>query len=358
VEGLLLFVYIASWVRTREDVLFVLRFLFLGLILESLLMMYLGASGQESFKFAGMKARINDQDPYSSPSALGLARVGGTVGSPNGCAGYITMLLAPALSVLFSKYRQSLKLLAVLAFFMGGFALVLTFSRGGWLASFISVTLLLGFAARKIRIPRWILFSAVAAILIAGIAFKGAISDRLTNSDRGAAESRIPLMHTALEMIADNPILGVGVNNYPVRMQEYATPDVKWLYAVHNKYLLDWAEMGIGGLVALVWFLIVVVRRGFQSWKAADPYLSPIAVGLTAAMIGTMLHMMFELYRDALIVWVGAALITAIWHQTQMKLPQYSARSMRNASRPELHKVEQAPRNLPFRRTHGTPPSR
>jgi hypothetical protein len=92
--------------------------------------------------------------------------------------------------------------------------------------------------------------------------------------------------------------------------------------------------MGIGGLVALVWFLIVVVRRGFQSWKAADPYLSPIAVGLTAAMIGTMLHMMFELYRDALIVWVGAALITAIWHQTQMKLPQYSARSMRNPSRP------------------------
>ena len=334
VEGLLFYVYLASWVRTREDVLFVLRFLFLGLILESLLMMYLGASGQESFKFAGMKARIDDQDPYSSPSALGLPRVGGTVGSPNGCAGYLTMLLAPALSVLFSKYRQSLKSLAMLAFFVGGIALVLTFSRGGWLASFISVVLLFGFAARRIRIPRWVMFSAVAAVLIAGVIFKSAISDRLTNSDQGAAQSRIPLMHTAVEMIADNPVLGVGLNNYPLRMQEYATPDVQWLYTVHNKYLLDWAEMGIGGLFALVWFLVLMIRRGFQSWKAGDPFLSPIAMGLTAAMIATMLHMMVELYRDAFVVWVGAALITAIWHQTRMKLPQHSARGIRNVGQP------------------------
>lgn len=334
VEGMLLFIYLASWVRTREDVYFVLRFLFLGLILESLLMMYLSASGQASFKFAGIKTQVDEQDPYSSPSALGLPRVGGTVGSPNGCAAYLTMLLAPAISVLFTKYRQSLKLLGMAAFFLGGIALVLTFSRGGWLASFISVTLLFGFAARRIRIPRWILFSAAAAILIAGVAFKSAISDRLTNSDQGAAESRLPLMHTAVEMIADNPILGVGVNNYPLRMQEYATSDVRWLYTVHNKYLLDWAEMGIAGLVTLVWFLILIIRRGFQSWKAGDPYLSPIAMGLTAAVIATMLHMMVELYRDTLIVWVGAALIMAIWHQTQMKLPQPSALGIRNAGRP------------------------
>lgn len=334
VEGLLLFVYLASWIRTREDLAFVLQFLFLGLILESLIMMYLSASGQESFKFAGMKARVDDQDPYSSPSALGLPRVGGTVGSPNGCAGYITMLLAPAISVLFSKHKQSLKLLAILAFFMGGIALVLTFSRGGWLAAVISLTLLFGFVARKIRIPRWILFSAVAAILVVGIVFKTAISDRLTKSDEGAAQSRIPLMHTALEMIADNPVLGVGVNNYPLRMQEYATPDVQWLYTVHNKYLLDWAEMGIGGLIALLWFLFSTVRRGFQSWHANDPYLSPIVMGLTAAMIGVMLQMMLELYRSALEVWVGAALITAIWHQTRMKIRPHSAHGVRNTSEP------------------------
>jgi len=319
VEGLLLYIYLASWVRTREDVLFVLRFLFLGLMLESLLMMYLGASRQDSFHFAGMKARVDDQDPYSSPSALGLPRVGGTVGSPNGAGGYISMLMAPALSVLFTKYRQSLKWLALLAFSLGSIALVLTFSRAGWLATFVSITLLFGFASRRIRIPRWILFSTVAAILIAGVAFKSAISDRLTNSDRGAAQSRIPLAHTALEMIADNPILGVGVNNYPLRMQEYQTPDVEWQYTVHNKYLLDWAEMGIGGLVALVGFLVLAVRRGFQSWKAGDPFLSPIAMGLTAAMIGIILHMMFDIYREILIVCVGAALITAIWHQTRMK---------------------------------------
>lgn len=337
-EGLLLFVYVASWVRTREDVLFVLRFLFLGLIIESLLMMYLGASGQESFKFAGMKARIDDQDPYSSPSALGLPRVGGTVGSPNGCAGYISMLLAPALSVLFTRYRQSLKLLAMIAFFMGGIALVLTFSRGGWLASFLSVVLLFSFAARRIRIPRWVLFSAIAAVLITAIAFKSAISDRLTNSDQGAAASRIPLMHTALEMIADNPILGVGVNNYPLRMQEYATPDVEWLYTVHNKYLLDWAEMGIVGLIALLWFLLSTIRRGFQSWKAADPYLSPIAIGLSAAMIGIMVHMMLEYYREDLFVWLGAALITAIWYQTRAK----------SSPRAAVRQRELGSRSVPF----------
>ena len=95
------------------------------------------------------------------------------------------------------------------------------------------------------------------------------------------------------------PILGIGVNNYVAALPRYeATFAGDWLYTVHNKYLLVWAEAGIGGLVAFLWFLAATVRRGRSLWKERDPLLSPLALGLTAAFVGQMMHMAVDIFSS------------------------------------------------------------
>jgi O-antigen ligase len=134
---------------------------------------------------------------------------------------------------------------------------------------------------------------------VIAIAGGGLVADRLTRDDRGAAESRVPLMRLAEDVIRDNPVLGVGANNFPAVIEEYAGPELagEFVYTVHNKYLLVWSEAGIAALVAFLVFLGSALRCGWRCSLAGHALLSPLALGLTAAIAGRMVAMLVDLYR-------------------------------------------------------------
>jgi O-antigen ligase len=124
-------------------------------------------------------------------------------------------------------------------------------------------------------------------------------------------------MKLALRVIADNPILGVGANNLPIRLDDYAGLEMsgEWLYAVHNKYLLVWAEQGTLGLLAYLAFLLATLRNAWRCWKRSHSTLSPLALGLMAGLIGFMVHMAVDLFRDRpllQLLCVVSGLITAM----------------------------------------------
>src|SRR5437660_9547019 len=84
------------------------------------------------------------------------------------------------------------------------------------------------------------------------------------------------------------------------------------LYVVHNKYLLIWTETGMGGLFAYLAFLFAAVRMGWKCWKQNDGYLSMLALGITAAIIGQIVHMNFDVFRIGPVpelLWLLAALL-------------------------------------------------
>ena len=119
-------------------------------------------------------------------------------------------------------------------------------------------------------------------------------------------------------MIEDNPVLGVGANNFGIRMGDYVSADLvgAWIYTVHNKYLLVWAETGTGGLLAFLWFLVATLRRGFQCCRSYDRVLAPLALGLTAAICGHMTHMLTEVFNGrplSELLGITSGLITAIY---------------------------------------------
>lgn len=100
-------------------------------------------------------------------------------------------------------------------------------------------------------------------------------------------------------------------------MPQYLTSEYvgAWLYVVHNKYLLVWAETGIFALIAFLTFLLVTAYRGWQVWRRGDRFLSPLALAFTAAVIGQMVHMNFDIFNAQAQVqglWLVAALLAAM----------------------------------------------
>jgi O-antigen ligase len=65
-------------------------------------------------------------------------------------------------------------------------------------------------------------------------------------------------------MIKDNPLLGVGLNNFTARMSEYGQvqANTRFLQPVHNVYLLWLAETGLAGLLIIFAVINYLVKSG------------------------------------------------------------------------------------------------
>lgn len=311
-QALLIFIYVAYRVRTPDDLQLVMMTLLLGIFIQCLIVGLLAVT-RESFTIGTITARID----------FG-ARIGGTVGSPNSAASYFTLLLASLLGLWLTPIRPLFRWVSLFTFGCGVFAILLTFSRGGlagfalsmliftliaWRLQWLSIKLplLLGIL---LLIPLWLLYGDLLML-------------RFFGDDDGAAYSRLPLMRLALRMIWDDPIWGVGANNFAATWDPYLTPDIsfEWIHTVHNKYLLVWTETGILGLFSFIGFLVGTVRRGWQIVRWHHRFYSPLALGLIAGICGQMVHMNVDLFTgrpQVQMLWLVAGLITAM---SRMRVP-------------------------------------
>lgn len=301
-QALLLFVYLASTVRTRGDLRFIVVMLLVGLCLESAVTIAMWAGGG-SFHLPGLATR-------SSAALDGAARVGGTIGSPNNAGAYFAFMFAIGGAVYVSRLEARLRMLALAACLLALPALVLTLSRGAWIACLVSiVVLLLGSPGRRLSPPA--IAALAVTMIVVLVPLQGTISERLVHSDEGAAASRVPLIEIAGEMISDHPLLGVGANNYVIVLPDYAGgrfADV-WLSSVHNKYLLIWSEAGPAALAAFVLFVAATFVRAWRARTATDPLVAAVGAGLAAAVAGHAVHMNFDIFAGGTttdMLWVAA----------------------------------------------------
>ncbi len=310
-QTLLLFVYVAGSIHTRDEVCFVLTALASCLLIESALTLVLPYIG--SHKIIGVSTYAQS-DTIAGGS---YSRFGGTIGPTNTAASFFSLLIAPAVAMVAAPLSRKVKGIAAAAVPLATLALILTLSRGGWVALVVSFTFLTLAGVKRgwisPRVP--IAFAVVLTVLV--LPFSGTLAARITGSDQGSASSRIPLIQLAWNVIRDHPVLGVGANNLATVIPNYAGPqfDRDWIYTVHDKYLLVWAEAGIGALLAFLWFLFSTLRRGWRLWHSEDPLLSPLALGLTAGVIGQMVHMTVDLFKgrpQVQLLWLVAGLLVAM----------------------------------------------
>lgn len=240
-------------------------------------------------------------DPNSVAS--GTVRVYSTLENPNLLAGYLLPILPLAVVAMLRWPGLWRKLFALTALLLGSAALVLTYSRGGWLgmvAALAAIGLLL--VLRSIR--HWpllwrrllplLLLAAAAALLAIAVTQVEPLRVRLLSLFAGREDSsnnfRINVWLAALEMVQDRPWLGIGPGNnvfnlvYPL----YQQPKFNALSAYSIPLELA-VEGGIPGLLAGLGLLGAAVRCGLRQVHGNSPWALP-ALGSLAVVIGLVVQ--------------------------------------------------------------------
>jgi len=188
-----------------------------------------------------------------------------------------------AIALLFTPYmfrhlrKIPWKVLTILGAASLVIAILMTGARGAWVGLVAAV----GFTwlvtrGKAIRVRSLV---TVGVLLIAGIVllnFYGVITDYviqriLTLPDLGATRGgagRTNIWRVGWEMIKAHPIIGVGLQNFPARFEDYIKPaGLVGVYAIypgrdpHSIFLAIQGELGIIGLIIFGGFLWSIFKR-------------------------------------------------------------------------------------------------
>ncbi|WP_259739231.1 IctB family putative bicarbonate transporter [Synechococcus sp. CS-205] len=247
--------------------------------------------------YADSSALARWSDPNSV--AEGTVRIYSTLGNPNLLAGYLLPILPLAAVAMLCWRRPMARLYALSALLIGVAALMLTYSRGGWLGlvgALGSLALLLALRASRHwspllrRLFPLLLLLGGALVLVVAVSQVEALRVRVLSLVAGREDSsnnfRINVWMAALQMVQDRPWLGIGPGNtifnliYPL----YQQPKFNALSAYSIPLELA-VEGGIPGLLAGLGLLQCSLRQGLSQLRREHPHVLP-ALGAVAAIVG------------------------------------------------------------------------
>jgi putative inorganic carbon (HCO3(-)) transporter len=210
----------------------------------------------------------------------------------------VAMFLGPVVGVatgflLFSRQPRERALAAIFLVVLGP-ALLLTFSRGAYLAiagllafGVLSVgrrwaTVIVGSTAVLLGLAAWRAPHALAQVL-QGINAK--------DPSNVALSFRLSVWKATIQLLQDHPLLGVGLRGYKTVIRSYipAGAPNDALYA-HNLWLTFWAEVGLLGVVAFALIYFGLLWRGARGLRHAATSERPLRWGLTAAFLMIGIH--------------------------------------------------------------------
>jgi putative inorganic carbon (hco3(-)) transporter len=200
------------------------------------------------------------------------ARIAAIFGNPNSYGGFLILAIFPIIMMgLESKHkREKVIFLGVSVLLLAN--LVLTFSRNSWAAFALGLLVLIIYYNWKL------IFGFIA--IGAASTFVPAIGNRIKDfTDMSQNISRLHHWQTALFMIKDHPILGVGNGNYvsyyDSYIERYPYLDFGNLkrFPTHNSYLKVASELGILGIIPFVLLAIVslnTIKKALNYMVDAD----------------------------------------------------------------------------------------
>lgn len=205
-------------------------------------------------------------------------RLSGPVGDPNFYAQSMLVLIPIALNRFLKEDRWLLKLLGGWAFVVSTLAVVFSYSRGAAVA--LVIMLLFWVLHTPPRITD-VLIGILLVVIIVVFVPNPYVARLATITDvfggRQGVLSDVSYRGRASEVIAawlmfiDHPIVGVGVENYPVYYQDYSRklgldPRLEERQA-HSLYLQVAAETGLAGILVFGTLLVMMMRGMLDSWN-------------------------------------------------------------------------------------------
>ena len=251
--------------------------------------------------------------------------IGSMLGDPNDLALVLMFPMAFAISQATTKGIPTMhRFIGATACIILLYAVIATQSRGGLLGS-IAV---LGIFALSIIRSKVTLIS-LGAIAAVGLYFAAGISDRASG---GAAEAgidasamgRLYAWEAAFKMALDNPLTGVGLNNFYSNYFFYSPHWDGLNHAVHSTWFGVLAETGFLGLtvfIILIGSLLITARKTLKQIKdnsnSVNPILYSSAFAVYAGLIGTIVSGTFLTQGFNWPIYILSALTVCVSHISQ-----------------------------------------
>jgi O-antigen ligase len=249
----------------------------------------------------------------SSASEIGAdaeRRVSGPIGDPNFYAQILIVLVPLALDRLWSEPNRWLRLCAAWALSVASLTILFTYSRGGFLALIIALTLM--WARRRPNLLTLLITVAAAVVLMqfapdnyveriktipeSLMVFSG---DTYTTDD--SIRGRTSENRAAWMMFMDHPLTGVGLNNYPVLYQNYSRligmDPRSTMRAPHSFYLEIASQTGLLGLAAfglVLWTVFGGLEQARKKFIAVGlPDYASMATAFSVGLTGYLTTAIF-----------------------------------------------------------------
>jgi len=231
-------------------------------------------------------------------------RFGGIFGHPNLLGGFLALaipsMVALAASERFWWRRLSGYLLVIAA--MAG--LVLTYSRGAWLGTGVGLLILLPVLKRG----SWLILGPVLLLgpVVVGMATSAdAVLSRVESIAAAGSDpaltNRFEIWGVAFRLVAEHPLLGVGLGNFQAAYGKLMIPDLPLLtYPLevpehaHNLFLNLAVEVGLVGVSAFAWLLAVAFLRVRQIKRFTDWRVGIWSMGLAAGLVAILVQALVD----------------------------------------------------------------
>jgi len=277
----------ASYTNSPERLRYLMGWIYIAVIFTAIY-----AIGQRA---AGIEANPTFIDAELNPDIP--ARVYSTVDNPNNYAELI-VLFTP-LAVVYAMNEKKMLGRLVLCCLLGlpAIALLMTYSRSGWLSIALAVFVFVYFTNKRL-IP-WIFVAAILCVPFLPASIITRLGNMFNTADK-SANFRLELWASCLELLGmDNRWLtGIGLgpitynhNLLLVTTQRIAEgmPHTQMLYM---ELVMGW---GIMGFISYMWFIIARIKDAcIEIFRAKDAYVKGALIACVSSFVGIAILCIFE----------------------------------------------------------------
>lgn len=272
-------------------------------------------------------------------------RAGGLLFNANALGGYFLFSLPLGIVLFLTEQRKKIKAIYGIFAFIVLISFFLTFSYTGWFSFLIPFFIILAVFRQKIFTRENIIKYVVIVLLliISAIGFRylstgdleQAVLLHKTIPIQGVTTSwdqRLNFLQSAFDIFKDNVWLGTGLSTFQNVYPRYALSVLEQPRYVHNYYLQTAAEIGIFGLLALLGFIVVLLKKCYQTVKDnySDGRKKPYLLGLSLGVLGSAIHAVFDFG------WQFPAVFLLFWLAGGLLLGQ--SRQLADGNSPKINK--------------------
>ena len=212
-------------------------------------------------------------------------RVYSTLDNPNNYAEFIVLTFPLSLVFCTGIVDRRWKTICTASLVVPVVALLMTYSRSGWVSFALTAVVFLALWNKRL-LPLVPIAGLLAIPLLPETVFNRILT--IGNTADSSNMYRIYIWGSALEMIRDNALNGIGLGpqNFIPLYANYAHPNATIAPHTHMLYLEVWLEMGILGIVSFLGMYLGTIRRGLRAIRHADPLVRNVLIAAISSLVG------------------------------------------------------------------------